>query len=264
MPPAQPDPWGAPPTQQPTAWGPAAAPGAPQQPGWGPGAPGGVPPTGGWSPAPATSSGNGCLKGCIIVAIVLVVIAVIGVGALFVFSRQLVSDLGVNPDTGETQECQLVSDDELDAIFGGRDAQALPMGGIFDATIGQLLDKRVLKDANDCWIVASGTSTAVSGRIAAQDGIDASGGFQAAKSAAQAGDYFGGDIPGYGDEAFCTGVSQAGSFGILVRSGGRLVYVSLLDPKSGAIGDWETSDDGVTISPDTCKLAGEVALAVVR
>ena len=192
------------------------------------------------------------------------IVVAIGIAALVIFSRQLVSDLGVNPDTGDVQECSLVCNDELDAIFGGTDAQALPMGGLVDVTIGQLLDKRVIKDANDCWIVASGTSTAVTGRIAAQDGLDASGDFQAAKSAAQEGKYFGGDVGGYGEEAFCTGASQAGSFGILVRSGGRLVYVSLLDPSSGAIGDWAMTEDGVTISPDTCKLAGEIATAVLR
>jgi hypothetical protein len=250
---------GGPPATQPGQWG-----AAPQQPGWAPGpvAPGGAP-AGGWSPAPATSSGNGCLKACIIVAIVLVVIAVIGVGALFLLGRQLVSDLGVDPETGATRECPIVSNDELNQIFGSDDAAALPMGGLVDATIGQVLDKRVLKDAEDCWILGSGTGTAVTGRIAAQDGVNASGDFQAAKAAAQAGEFFGGDVSGYGDEAFCTGGSTALSFGILVRSGGRLAYVSLID-NTRAIGDWEETDDGVTISPDTCQLAGEIANAALR
>jgi hypothetical protein len=196
--------------------------------------------------------------------IILVVIAAIGIGALVIFTRQLASDIGVNPDTGQVQSCSLITNDQLDSIFGGTNASALPMGGLVDATIGQLLDKRVIKDADDCWIVASGTSTAVTGRIAAQDGLNGSGDYQAARSAAQQGKYFGGDVSGYGDEAFCTGASDAGSFGILVRSGGRLVYVSLLDPTSGAIGNWETTSDGVTISPDTCSLAGEIAAAVLK
>ena len=266
QPPGQPGQWGGTPPQQP-GWGPAPAPGAPQQPaGWGPAAaPGGAPPpSGAWSPAPASSSGNGCLKGCIIVAVILIVIAILGVAALFFFSRQVISDLGVNPDTGEAKQCPLVSNDKLNAVFGGSDAQAMPMGGIADATIGQVLDKRVLKDASDCWIVASGTAKAVTGRIAAQDGLNASGDFQTAKSAAQQGGYFGGDATGFGDQAFCTGASEAGSFGILVQSGGRLVYVRLLDPRSGAIGDWVVTPDGVTTSPDTCQLAGEIAAAVLQ
>jgi hypothetical protein len=198
------------------------------------------------------------------VAIIVIVLVIIAVAALFVLGRQMVSDLGVNPDTGQVTECSLVSNDKLDAVFGGSNAQAMPMGGIADATIGQVLDKRVLKDAPDCWIVASGTAQSVTGRIAAQDGLNASGDFQSAKSAAQADGYFGGDAQGFGEEAFCTGASEAGSFGILVHSGGRLVYVSLLDPRSGAIGDWVVTPDGVTTSPETCRLAGEIAAAVLQ
>ena len=278
-PPAQPGQWSAPaqqaapppqqpapPPQQPAGWGPAAPGPAPQQPGWAaaPSGPGGPTPPGTWNPAPASSSGNGCLKGCIIVAVVLVVLVAIGLGALVIFSRQIASDVGVNPDTGEAQECPLVSNDELNAIFGGSTAEARPMGGIFRSTVGQFLDNRVLKDASDCWIVGSGTTTAVTGRIAAVDGVNATGDFEAAKAAAQAGRYYVGDASGYGDEAFCTGISDAASFGILVRSGGRLVYVSLLNPTSGAIGDWQKSADGVTTSPDTCALAGAIANAVLR
>jgi hypothetical protein len=251
QPPTQPGTWGAPAPQQPAGWAPAAA-------------PGGAPPSGTWSPAPATSSGNGCLKACLVVAIILVVLAILAVAGILILGRQVVSDLGVNPDTGEVTECSLVSNDKLNAVFGGSDAQAMPMGGIADATIGQVLDKRILRDAPDCWIVASGTAQSVTGRIAAQDGLNASGDFQSAKAAAQAGGYFGGDAPGIGEEAFCTGASEAGSFGILVHSGGRLVYVSLLDPRSGAIGDWVITQDGVTTSPDTCQLAGEIAAAVLQ
>jgi hypothetical protein len=269
QPPAQPGQWGTPPAQpaqQPAGWGPGPAPGAPQQPGWAPAAaPGGAPPPDGtWQPAPASSSGNGCLKGCIIVGIILVVIAVLGIAALVFFSRQLVSGFGVNPDTGQAQQCTLITDEKLDAVFGGNGAQTLPLQGFANATFGQLLDKRILKDADSCWIVASGTDQEVTGRIAAQDGLNASGDFQSAKSAAQEGGYFAGDLSGFGDEAFCTSMSQVGSFGILVRSGGRLVYVSLLDPRSGTIGDWVTTPDGLVTSPDTCKLAGEVAAAVLQ
>src|SRR3954452_10482840 len=266
-PPTQPGAWGAPPPQQPGGWGTGAAPGgAPQQPGWAPvsGAPGGTAGPGTWNPAPASSSGNGCLKGCIIIAVILAVVAVILLAAAFFFFRQVASDIGVNPDTGEVRECPLISNDELNVVFGGDGAQALPLGGVFGQTVGRFLDNRALKDASACWILGSGTSTTVTGRIAATDAVNASGDYQAAKAAAQAGKYYGGDVSGYGDEAFCTGVSDVGSFGILVRSGGRLAYVSLLNPPSGPIGDWQTSDDGVTTSPDTCALAGSIANAVLR
>ena len=54
--------------------------------------------------------------------------------------------------------------------------------------------------------------------------------YQRARQEAEAGGYFAGEASGVGDEAFCTGMSEAGSFGILVRAGGNLAYVSLLDP----------------------------------
>ncbi len=120
-------------------------------------------------------------------------------------------------------------------------------------------------DASDCWILTSGTETSVTGRIAKQDSINASGDFQAAKAKASDGKFFGGDLSGVGDEAFCTGASeQSPSFGVLVRQGGSLVYVSLIDPTFATQGDWETTADGVLISPETCNLAGQVAAAVLR
>jgi hypothetical protein len=267
---AQPGQWGAPAPQQPPGWGappPGAAPQqpvAPQQPGWGPGpgAPAGAPPTGNWSPAPAQSSGNGCLKACLIVAVVLIVLAIVAVAALFFIGRQFVNDLGINPDTGQIQECQLVSNAQLNQIFGGTDAEAHPLGGIVDATVGQFLDKRILATANDCWIVGSGTSTTVTGRIAAADSSNASGDFQSAKSAAQAAGYYAGDVSGVGDEAFCTGATDVYSFGILARSGGRLTYVSLVNGGQ-SIGDWQTADNGEITSPATCQVAAEIAKAVL-
>ena len=51
---------------------------------------------------------------------------------------------------------------------------------------------------------------------------------------------------------------------MLVRQGGSLVYVSLIDPTFATQGDWETTADGVLISPETCNLAGQVAEAVLR
>jgi hypothetical protein len=272
--PAAPPQWAAPPPQQPApTWGPppAGAP-APQQPaGWAPGAPaaapgGAPPPDGTWNPQPATKSSNGCLKGCIIVAVILAILVAIVVIGLFWLLNQAASDLGVDPNSpGGLKQCELISGAEIDQVFGGDGAQVVPMGGIIDATIGAVLDKRVLGDANDCWILTSGTESAVTGRIARQESINASGDFQAAKAKATDGKYFGGDVSGVGDEAFCTGASeQSPSFGVLVRQGGSLVYVSLIDASFATQGDWQTTDDGVLTSPETCNLAGQVAAAVLR
>jgi hypothetical protein len=244
--------WGAPAQQQPPGgWSPP-----PQQaPGWGPtgpGAPGGPPV--GWAPAPAKSGGNGCLKGCLIVGaigVVLVIVAIVGL----VFAAGKLTEGMVNPD-GTLKSCTLISDQDLSEALDA-DAQALPLDGIWDATMGNVLDKRVLKDAEDCWIaVGSGVSTsatadAATGRLAASSGGDASGAFRQEKEKANRDGYFASDVSGLGDEAFCTALSEMGSAGVLVRSGDRLAYVSLVtaDPSGGS---------------DTCATAQQVAKRMLR
>lgn len=263
--------WGAPPAQQQPGWGtapqqPPQQPGPQQQPpgGWGappaqggwapggPGAPGSAPV--GWAPAPVKSGGNGCLKGCLIVGaigIVLVIVAIVGL----VFAAGKLTEGMVNPD-GTLKSCTLITDQALSEALN-TDAQALPLAGIWDATMGNVLDKRVLADAEDCWIaVGSGVSTsatadAATGRLASSSGGDASGAFRQEKEKANRDGYFAGDVSGLGNEAFCTGMSAMGSAGVLVRSGGQLVYVSLVtaDPSGGS---------------DTCATAQEVAKKLLR
>ncbi len=276
----QPPQWDAPATPPPAAggWGAPPSPGGPSVPpssppsgqwgtpppqpgGWGPapGAPGGSPP-GAWNPQPAQSS-NGCLKACLIVGGVLVVLGIIAVIGITVLSLRFADDLGVNPD-GSMQACELLTTEELSAALGGP-AEALPLGGLVDSTVGLVLDQRLLSDAPECWIVGA-SETSVTGRLARQDGGDASGDFQRARQDAESGGYFAGEANGVGDEAFCTGMSEAGSFGILVRAGGNLAYVSLLDPTAMEGGAFETDANGVIVSPETCARAGEVALAMLR
>ena len=137
------------------------------------------------------------------------------------------------------------------------------MGGLVDNTVGRVLDRRALPDATDCLIVGA-SATSVTGRLARQDGGDASGDYQRARQEAEAGGYFAGEANGVGDEAFCTGMSEAGSFGILVRSGGDLAYVSLFDPTAWEDRVLQTDANGVTVSPETCARAGAVALAMLR
>ncbi len=237
LPPAQPggSQWGSPP-QQPGVWAP----------------PPGTPPAGSWNPQPA-SSGNGCLKACLIVGGILVVLAILGVIGIGILGASFANDIGINLD-GTAKTCELVSDDDLAQVLGS-DSQALPIGGIADATIGQVvLDKRVIPDAPDCWIVGA-SETSTTGRVARQDGGDAAGEFQGARRTAQEQGYLDGDVTGLGDEAFCTAFSEFGAAGILVRSGSSLVYVSLIDPAAFGTG---------TGSQDACGLAGEIASRMLR
>ncbi len=259
--------WGAPPAgDQPPAQ-PGGAPGQwgapPAQAGWA-GGPGGPPP-GTWAPQPA-KSGNGCLKACLVVGVIVVILGILLVIAISIFGAKVIEGIGVNPD-GSLKSCELISADEVHSLLGP-DAEALPMGGIIDATIGQVLDQRILKDAPDCWIVGSGDTTGVdtngtTGRLALQDGGDTSGDFARYKQAAQDGGYFAGDVSGYGDQAFCTTASEAGSFGILVRSGSRLAYVSLIDPAALA-GAVQAGANGEITSPEACAHAGEIAKAMLN
>ncbi len=241
--------------QPPGGWG---AP--PPQGGWAPGGPGapGGPPVG-WAPAPAPSGGNGCLKGCLIVAAIGIVLVIILGVAVTVLGLRFAQDLGFNTSTGTFTECSFLSSADASAALGGK-AEALPLGGIVDATIGQLLDKRVIPNAQDCWVAGDNTAT---GRVARQAGGDATGAFSSAKAAAVAGGYFASDVTGLGDEAFCTGMSEAASFGVLVRSGDTLVYVSLIDPATAGSG-YQTNADGVVTSPGTCALDQAVARKVLR
>jgi hypothetical protein len=238
--------FGTPPPQQPGAWAPP--PGTA-------GTPGGPPV--GWQPAPAKSS-NGCLKACLIVGIILVVLAVIFFIALTILGMRFASDMGINAD-GSMQECSFVSNAELAEALGGEPV-GMPLGGFVDATIGQLLDKRLLAEAEDCWLVdESSSSGGYTGRLAFQEG----GSFDAERATAEAGAFFATDIPGYGDQAFCTGIADTGSTGALVRQGGRLAYVSLI---AGDVAGFDFADapNGVLYSPATCEQAAAIAVQVLR
>ena len=239
-----------PPPQPPAAPAPAPAPG------WG--APAGAPGPQGWvSPdevppewgaaSPSAQVGwdrpppgnNGCLRACLVVGAILAVVVVVGGIIASVLIGQFVEQVQQDPEAVFGGECQLVSSFEVsDALR--EDVQVQELSGFMDTTMGALLDKRLLPDATDCWILGeNGTS----GRIAVVD-RDAQTVFANSHADAEA-SFLLTDIGDIGDEAFCTTVDQQGSGGILVRFDQRLVYVSLL----ATTGDAE----------DTCDRAKTVA-----
>ncbi len=190
---------------------------------------------------------------------ILIVVAIIGFLALGALVGQFASDMGID-DSGNMRSCELISQGDVESILGP-DAQATPMGGLVDNTIGRVLDQRILPDAPDCWVI-SGLASNVTGRIAQQVG-NAAGDFASARQAAEAGGFFAGDVT-FGDEAFCTGMTEVGSFGILVRRGDSLAYVSLLDADAMEAQNFEIDPDGQLVSPQTCDLAGRIAEATLR
>ena len=193
--------WG-PPTDAPQTWG-AASPEAQV----------------GWERPPSGS--NGCLKACLIVGGIVVVLVVIAAIGLVIAGGRLVDEIQKNPDAMFGGECPFVGPSEVsDAL--GTDAQVFEVDGFVGGTMGAILDRRLLADAPDCYIVSDDGTT---GRIAVLDG----GGEEAFAAAAAAGDRIRAQDTDIGDEAFCTTTDGNGSAGVLVRFGERVVYVSVLD-----------------------------------
>ncbi len=186
------------------------------------------------------------------------ILAVVFFTAITILGMKFASDMGINTD-GSVQECGCVSNAELAEVLDGQPV-GMPLGGLVDATIGQLLDKRLLADAQDCWLVdESGSSGAYTGRLALMEG----GSFDQELATAEAGGFYATDVPGVGDQAFCTGIAETGSTGALVRQGGNLAYVSLIAGDVGGF-DFSEAPNGVLYSPATCELAAAIAVQILR
>jgi hypothetical protein len=205
--------------------------------------------------------------------VVLVVVAVWVMASSFL--SNVPSGLGNNLGgaAGDGGDCPLMSDADARSVFGGS-ADAIELSGVYEMSIGFIMDKRVLANAPDCWV--SDGDKAYIARIARYQGGDATAVFAAERKAAeptsqdQGGDvtlenegYFGGEVSGLGDEAFCTGVSTAIMAGVVVRQGDRVVYVSVGPPNENQPPQLGL-ESGVTTSPSLCTFAQEVARFMLR
>src|SRR5262249_36582133 len=141
--------------------------------------PGAVPPGAGappdWNPQPKPPSNNGCLQACLIVGVLLAILFFIGIAALVSIGNRVVGSIAVGAE-GNLQPCPFVTNDELSTVLGSG-TEAIPLQGFFDATLGLILDKRVMADDEDCWITSDGQNG--TGRIAYYQGPDAAAKFQA-------------------------------------------------------------------------------------
>ena len=235
-------------------------------------APASIPPSG-WQ----TPRGGGAGSGCVKIALILVTLVVVAAVGLLVLAGTFVNNLAPGGD-GEGLigggDCPFLADADAQAVLGGQ-ADALELEGLYDASIGIIIDKRVLPEAPDCFVTEG--ERAFLARIAVADGNGA-GVFAAERQRAEPSSqdqgggvtlenpgYFGGDVPGLGDEAFCTGISDAIMGGVLVRQGDRVVYVSVGAPEEGQqVPDMDMTPDGVVTSPGLCGLAQELAQAVLE
>ena len=193
--------------------------------------------------------------------VVLVILAFVGFVLLYMAGSSFVGGLGIDSN-GNLKDCPIVSSAQLRTVLGP-DTQASPLSGLANSTIGATLDKRVLPNADNCW-VGSGTSgnsaqaTGAFGRIAKYSGSDASSVFDQERSKAQSGNYFAVDVPGAGDKAFCTGWSAYPATGALVLKGNDLIYVSFLISDNLNF-DQSSADSGIVYSPKACSDAVQIA-----
>ncbi len=222
------------------------------------------------------------MSGCAKAIIIIVVLGVVALIAFLIFVRvfvgTLATNLGIDPNGGNNgsagAECPFLSDADARNLFGGK-ADAIELSGIAEVGIGFVIDKRVLATAPDCW-VTEGTKAYIA-RVARYQGGDASAVFAAERKAAeptsqdQGGGvtvttegYFGGEVSGLGDEAFCTGISAAIMAGVVVHQGDRVVYVSVgpADPETPP--KMDTTADGTVTAPELCTFSQEVARFLLR
>ena len=195
------------------------------------------------------------------------------------FLNSFLSNLGINPNAGAGGDgdvfanCAFLSDEDARAVFGGN-ADAIELSGLAEMSIGFVIDNRVLAGKPDCWVTEG--EKAFIARIALHQGGDASAVFAAEREAAmptsedQGGGvtlendgYFGGEVSGLGDEAFCTG-TNAIMAGVLVRQGDRVLYVSVGPADENSAPEFGVTDDGVVTAPALCDFAQEVARSILR
>jgi hypothetical protein len=221
------------------------------------------------------------MSGCVKAIIVLFVLFVIAVVAFYIFAGALINNLsrnlGINPNGGgggtATNNCPFLSNADARTVFGGS-ADAIELSG-FSNMMGIVLDTRVLANAPDCW-VTNGEKAYIA-RLARYQGGDTSAVFAAEKKAAQPTStdqgngltvttegYFGGDVSGLGDEAFCTGISSAIMAGVLVHQGDRLVYVSVGPADPNKPPQMGAASDGTIVAPELCTFSQEVARFLLR
>jgi len=237
---------------------------------------------GGGAPPPPTVRPGG-MPGCLKVGIILGVVLIVGLIVFVFLIGQLFSGVlrsaGVNPDelgnnpNAVGADCPFLSDQAARDLVGGS-ADASDLSGLLGATLGLVVDMRTLPDAPDC-VITDGQKTYLV-RIAKNEGNgpavyaqekanaqptsqDQGGGVTLENSG-----YFGGDVSGVGDEAFCTGLSNAIMAGVVVRKSDTVVAVSVGPPSEGqqTVPDMENVG-GVTTAPGLCKLAQDIARQVL-
>jgi hypothetical protein len=182
---------------------------------------------------------SGCAKAAIIGGVIVLVIGVVLVGLLI---------FGVMRFAGEVEgsfseePCQFMSNDEASEVIG-TSVEATSGDSAVGAILGLVRDSRLLANAPSCYITSDDSEIQV--WISVYDGADAAEVFAAQADIAdgevvteettesgtitvETDAFRGEDVPGLGEEAFCTEVGMTASGGVLARSDDRVVYVTAL------------------------------------
>jgi hypothetical protein len=166
-----------------------------------------------------------------------------------------------------------MSNSKARELFGANaEASTMPLQNL----IGFAFDNRVLADSQSCWVNNADSQGVIV--LYHREGGDAHGRYQQEHDAAQPTSkdqgggltlenegYFDKDVSGLGDEAFCTGSNLSGATGVLVRTGDRLLYVSIqpgpdeFDPSQ--LGT--KPDSGVITNETLCDKAQNTARAIL-
>jgi hypothetical protein len=249
-----------------TPWQPTGAAGTPWQPTGG--APGQAP-NGAWQPAGGKAGMGGCAKAAIVGVILLVVLGVgLGIAAV-VGGHAIVKRAN---DAFAVKPCPFLTDKAARDVLGGA-AKAQLLGGFLKDATAIINDDRALAEVPSCWVIDGDGASAA--RVAKLTGgakdrftkeraladpqtVDKGGGLSVTREG-----YFGGDVKGLGDEAFCTASDLTGAVGVLVRKGDTLVYASVR-PADFNPGDLQAGgDSGAVLNDKACQLAQKLARAVI-
>jgi hypothetical protein len=219
---------------------------------------------------------SGCMKLLLVVGVLAIVAVFLLLFVLNSFIGNLTGNLGGGDGDGGGLDgnCAFLSDGDARNVFGGN-ADAIELSGLYDASIGLIIDKRALANAPDCWVTEG--ENAYIARIALHQGGDAGAVFAAEREAAepvtedQGGGisvtregYNAGPVSGLGDEAFCTGISPAIMAGVLVRQGDKVVYVSVGPANENEPPAMVPNEDGVIAAPELCDFAQVVAREILN
>jgi hypothetical protein len=188
---------------------------------------------------PPRTGMSGCAKAAIIGGAVILVAIVALVAVVLLGIGRFVGDV----EEALTEEpCEYITDQEASEIIGVP-VEAVSGEGGMAAILGVIRDTRVLGWAPSCFI--GNDDGTIQLWVSVYDGRDAAAVFASEEDVAdgqivsqtttETGSiqvetvaFRGEDVPGLGEEAFCTEVGVGGYGGVLARTDDRVVYVSVL------------------------------------